>query len=129
MLWLGSVNTHGYAVVHRNKREILIHRFVCKSASKVVRHKCDVRCCIERAHLLGGTQAENIADMVNRNRQARGEAASNTKLTQSIVLKIRELHYLGVSAKNLASRYGTTRRNIYSIVGGRTWKQALREIR
>jgi hypothetical protein len=34
----------------------------------VVRHRCDVRCCVRPDHLLVGTQAQNVADMVRRGR-------------------------------------------------------------
>lgn len=36
---------------------------------RVVRHKCDVRACIDPAHLELGSPADNSQDMVDRNRQ------------------------------------------------------------
>ncbi len=43
---------------------------------KQVLHYCDVRACINTEHLFLGTNADNVADKVQKGRQAKGSAHS-----------------------------------------------------
>lgn len=109
---------------HRNTRK---HRVVFAEANgvtlasldgKVVRHKCDNPRCINPDHLEIGTQLQNVADRVSRNRCAK-------KLTQEQVdfirmnYKFRDKEY-GQTA--LARRFGVTKEAVYSVVHGRNWR-------
>jgi hypothetical protein len=74
--WLGARNADGYGVVRGDDRRlVLVHRVMLAialgrdiPADMVARHRCDYRRCANPAHLLEGTQADNIADMVERGR-------------------------------------------------------------
>lgn len=55
----------------------------------VVRHTCDNPGCVNPAHLQGGTYADNARDMVERNRQARGERQGSARLNENIVQWVR----------------------------------------
>lgn len=50
-----------------------------------VRHRCDNKRCINLDHLEHGTQAQNIADMFERNENLYGENRSDHKLTNEQV--------------------------------------------
>ena len=61
------------------------HRFVWEQHNgpipegMVIRHTCDVPDCVNPEHLLLGTQADNIRDKVERNRQWCGGGVSRKK--------------------------------------------------
>ena len=86
-----------------------------------VLHKCDVRNCVNPAHLFLGTQKENIADMVGKKRVAVGGRASRVKLAEEQVAQILSRHALGDSKKTLAAKYGVNYSAIWKIVNGRNW--------
>lgn len=72
-LWLGGMYGSGYGATidaqgitngaHRAAYELHVGVI---PAGAVVRHKCDVKLCVNPTHLLLGTQADNIADVVAR---------------------------------------------------------------
>lgn len=66
----------GYARIDRGGKEWQMHRYVYSITYQViieprmvVRHKCDNPSCINPEHLELGTQADNMRDMVLRNRK------------------------------------------------------------
>jgi DNA-binding NarL/FixJ family response regulator len=66
-----------------------------------VRHACDNPACCNPLHLLAGTQTDNIADMMTRNRRVQG--TSPFKLTKQQRLKIYELRKQGYSYPKIAA--------------------------
>lgn len=88
----------------------------------VVRHVCDNPLCINPDHLIVGTQAENIADRVERDRSARGEENGRAILTARLVGIIRKRLERGETLASVAERYGVTIGAISNIKYGRNWK-------
>lgn len=91
-------------------------------AELLVCHACDNRACINPAHLFTGTQQDNIADMIFKSRQCRGESKPSAKLTEKDVMAIREEYRNGVWPSVLAKRYGVSSSTIKKIVKGKKWK-------
>lgn len=89
----------------------------------VVRHKCDNPPCCNPAHLLAGTQRDNMVDMVQRGRGCalKGEDHPRAQLTEKEVLKIRRLYKEGKSQPGLARRFGVHSSTIFLIVHRQTW--------
>ncbi len=54
-----------------------------------VLHKCDKPPCVRPSHLFLGTKADNVADKVNKGRQASGVHTGSAKLTEAEVKSIR----------------------------------------
>lgn len=81
-----------------------------------VNHHCDVRRCINPAHLYLGTPEENAQDRVIRNR------SNQSNLTPEDVKAIRIAYAKGELAKDLAKEYQISTRSISDIVNKRTWK-------
>src|SRR3546814_9693388 len=96
------------------------------SEHQVVRHSCDNPCCCNPAHLLVGTQSENLRDMVDRGRVPRGykkptqtgRLNHQAKLTERDVRAIRAS---GQSDRALAKRYGVSRNCIRCVLDRATW--------
>jgi len=70
--WNGSRRGDGYGQVYINGKHRAAHRLAFFLANyyypPVVRHKCDNRTCVNPHHLEGGTQTENMRDVLERGR-------------------------------------------------------------
>jgi len=77
-LWNGSTITDGYGQMSYRGKYERIHRLMFSlvngpiPAGMVVMHSCDVRHCINPAHLSLGTQKDNIGDAIKKRRPHRG---------------------------------------------------------
>ena len=123
----------GYGRIIIGDRTGLTHRisyeFYCSPIPEgmQVLHHCDNRSCVNPDHLFLGTNAENVADKVAKNRQARGEKvghkgvdSGNAKLTEIDILAIRST--FGVTQRKLADQYGVSNQQISRIRSGKNWK-------
>jgi hypothetical protein len=88
-----------------------------------VLHRCDVRTCVNPAHLFLGTNDDNMKDMAAKNRQGYvcGERNHMAKLTADDIREIRRLRPT-MSMTELAKRFGITRGYVCGIMGRRAWK-------
>ncbi len=89
-----------------------------------VLHGCDNPPCCNPAHLRLGTQAENIADCIRRNRKAIGERTNTAKLTPA---QIREIRASGALQSELARQFNVTQPLISMIKGGKLWTHVQQE--
>lgn len=84
-----------------------------------VLHTCDNPSCVNPKHLFLGSQLDNIADMVCKNRHQRGEEKPRAKLTNAQALKIRSsvgtLHSIAVI-------YGISKETVRKIKIRKRWK-------
>lgn len=104
-----------------------------------VLHRCDNPPCVNPAHLFLGTDADNVADMVKKGRQARGdrhrarlypeklargESHSSSKLTEEQVREIRRIFIKSsraFGALALARRFGVVDSTILRAIRKETW--------
>ena len=84
-----------------------------------VLHKCDNRNCINPEHLFLGTQADNIHDMVSKDR---GAKAVHAKLTAAKVREARRRWKKGEGTVALSKRFGVTPGTMCPALYGRTWR-------
>lgn len=136
--WTGKTDkreTHCYGKFWLEDKWVRPHRYVyelandCKIPDKmVIRHQCDNVLCCNPAHLLIGTQADNVADMIARNRtnHAKGEQVNTCKLTEAQVREIKK-HHVGRhgDSSRLAREYGVSAPTIDAIIRGNTWKHVV----
>ena len=128
ILWAGTVQKQtGYGVIQGNERGVIgAHRVAYERRygpipeGAHVLHKCDVRMCINPEHLFTGSNLDNIADMISKGRNHKGESASNHVLTEAQVRAIRDEYTYGAASK-LAARYGVRPRQIHRIVRRERW--------
>lgn len=76
--WAGDQNSNRYGRFRIANHRVAAHRaaFVLSGrelpTTLLICHRCDVRLCCNPAHLFAGTAADNIHDMVNKQRHAHG---------------------------------------------------------
>lgn len=94
-----------------------------------VLHKCDNRACCNPNHLFLGTNADNVADKVSKERQNinqfKGETAPSAKINEFDVYKIREMYKSGHGYAAIGRVMGITRQQVYRIITKRAWKHLL----
>ncbi|WP_326813949.1 hypothetical protein [Streptomyces sp. NBC_01763] len=79
--------------------------------------------CISFRHLYLGDHAQNMRDMTEAERQARGEGNGNAELTEPAVREIRRLYAArALNQRVLGVRYGVSQGTINQIVTRKTWK-------
>jgi len=71
--WTASLTKDGYGSFKMNKQWMQSHRWATifdgrDPTGKVVMHTCDNPACVNPAHLIIGTQQDNIKDMHNKGR-------------------------------------------------------------
>lgn len=128
-LWTGPDNGKGYgricAMRETGKQSIyahhaswLLHRGEIPPG-KVIRHKCDVTCCVNPDHLEIGTQGENVQDRQKRMRQAWGVRHADARLTPEAIAHIRRKE---MKQAAYAALYGVCDSHISRIQAGRKWR-------
>lgn len=129
-----STQVCGYGKFKAQGRQWRAHRLVWHMnygdpGDLVVRHTCDNKLCVNLDHLKLGTQAENIQDKMDRDRQARGTRVTSSKLCSQAVEEIRAAYAStshlpgGASYVSLAEHYGVDQSIIGDIVTGKTWRE------
>lgn len=126
--WTGSLLQSGYGQVKFRGRVTRAHRIFYfmqnpkADQSLMVLHRCDNPKCCNAEHLFLGTKADNNQDKINKGRQPRGSKIANSKLNESQVCAIRDLHSKGFQQNELAAMFNVCGATIHSIVVRRTWK-------
>lgn len=126
--WTGSRTRFGHGQLHVNGKAVLAHRFAWELTNGAIPngmgicHHCDNPTCVNPAHLFLGTQADNSADMVKKDRSLRGTRHFNAKLTESQVAEIRCKYVRNVvTCRILADEYGVEMTTIHAIVRRKNW--------
>jgi hypothetical protein len=133
VVWTGTRLRNGYGLYKTydpcaGKQSFLAHRVAYywhtgeDIAGKVIRHHCDNRGCVNPEHLASGTHADNVQDMMDRGRSARGERSAKAKLTAAQVQDIRQRVANGERHWALAAEYGVSRPAISLVASRRRWK-------
>lgn len=133
-LWLGDLNAQGYGRISIGAKKLgsaLAHRVmwsVAKGRSiprgKVVMHTCDTPACVNPKHLQLGTQAQNMRDMLAKQRGAPapwygGEGHHSARFS---VDDVRAIRASTETTKVLAARYRVNQASINKVRSRKTWK-------
>jgi hypothetical protein len=128
--WTASVDAKsGYGWFSIRRKMFKAHRIAWQlargpiPAGLHVLHHCDNRKCVNPAHLFLGTNADNIADRMNKGRKSgcAGERNGRAKLTRDEVALIRSQLASGKSQDCLAGRFGVSQSCISQIALGHNW--------
>lgn len=135
-LWTAAKNRGGYPAFKRYvegvRKNVTGHRFSWELENgsipkgyghngTCVCHRCDVRHCVNPAHLFLGSTADNQADMKSKGRQARGETNSRAKLTEEAVKEIIGLRKSGIGSRRIARRFGIGKTTVKNVCSRATW--------
>ncbi len=125
-LWKGHINADGYGQRRQDGIQGEAHRVAWRLThgdipkGRYVLHRCDVRHCVNPAHLFLGTNDENMADMVRKGRQPMGERNAASKLTEAAVRDIRANPHSETVAQR-AKRFGIGLSTAYEIINRKRW--------
>lgn len=128
-LWAGPVANDGYGKMNAQRKQWRAHRLSWTitrgplNDTVSVLHRCDTPLCVRPAHLFLGTNADNVRDMVDKGRQARGERLATAKLTAEMVSELRRLYAAGTyNQHQLAAIYGVTQTAVWFALQRKTWR-------
>jgi len=132
-LWNSCLYPNGYGYLKCKNKSKLAHRISYElykgelNISDVVRHTCDVRCCVNPDHLIAGTQRDNMQDMYTKGRRIQtGTHNHMAKLTEGEVREIRLRYSLGnITLEHLGNEYNVNFRTISQIVNYKRWKDMI----
>lgn len=123
-----NLNSVGYARFKIGGRKISGHRlsyetYVGPIGDLFVLHRCDVPCCLNPAHLMLGTQADNMQDKFRKRRHSdrRAEGCPTSKINWDIVRSIRTSLARGEQQKDLAARFAISQPTVSDIARNKTW--------
>lgn len=128
--WLGAPDKDGYGQIwdgHTGKMK-RAHKVSADihhgpADGRIVMHSCDNPWCCNPAHLSYGTNSDNVADKISKNRHAKGEQQGHSKLTEAQVQEIRSRTDEGYRA--LCAEFQLAPSTVYRIWHGQAWKHSL----
>lgn len=131
-LWMGERYSAGYGRVRilwrkqpAHRVSLSMHTGACPPSEIYALHSCDVKACVNPAHLRWGTAKDNHRDRVERGQDGLtrshvvGEAVGTAKLTAAEVVAIRNDRR---SLTAIASAYGVSKATVCHIRVRRTWR-------
>lgn len=130
-IWQQNVDMNGYGEVTLHSKKMnaqraswIIHKGEIPSGLHVL-HTCDVRSCVNPAHLFLGDHKENMQDMDTKGRRVsvKGEDVGGAKLTHEKVRVIKELlRSAALTHSAIGEMFGVSKSCISYINRGKTWR-------
>lgn len=127
--WPFSARETGYGQIFINGIRTTAHRVICvwengpPTTGHQAAHECGNRRCCNPSHIKWKTPKENGEDKIVHGTHMQGSQIYNAKLTDEIVISIRDEYLLGKSTMlAMASRYNVTLSTIFDVVHRKTWK-------
>lgn len=123
-IWVGQT-TKGYGRATRHGTQILVHRLSYEAftgpipSDLILRHSCHSRRCMNPRHLSPGTPQNNMDDMKEAGRTARGDRNARAKLTEE---QVTEILRSPETQTALGRKYGISQVHIGRIKNRDSWK-------
>lgn len=120
-IWTRGLNGDGYGSTRWDGRDQSAHRVsysICVGKipdAVCCLHRCDIKACVNPAHLFLGTRTDNMRDMSAKER-------GMNKLTGDSVRSILNLLGKGRTGASLARQFGVSNATICLINTGKHWK-------
>lgn len=141
--WKMAKNKSGYGVTSIKRKQMGAHRAAYifavdpdLPAGICVCHKCDTPACVRPSHLFAGSNQDNSADMVSKNRQSQGASHSSaitpnrprgsnnsmSKLTEAQVNEMRKLRKeTSMTQQEIADKFGVSYGCAQKAMTGQGW--------
>jgi len=120
----GAFYIHGTKNVRAHRVMYFMH-FPDTPRDAHILHRCDNPACVNISHLSSGDHAANMIDLNLKGRGNQGEKHGMTKLTDEIVLEIRNAYSEGATNTDLSEKFSTPYKTIARITSGATWRHLL----
>lgn len=123
----GTFDEDGYGKFGWGQSNMYAHRasyeIFCGAIPEglLVRHTCDRPICVQPVHLVVGTNDDNMADMVERERAVRGTEHHNAVLNPDKVREIRRRVEGGESIRSVGRGMDVSQTAVHRIIRGDTW--------
>jgi hypothetical protein len=130
-LWTGGTLPGGYGLTKtgEGRRMATVHRISYEMhhgpipKGLCVLHRCDVRNCVNPAHLFLGTKGDNNTDRTAKGRSARGERSGSSRLTADAVREIRNRYAAGgITVVRLGAEFGVHFATVARVINRITWR-------
>lgn len=143
-LWLGSCTDKGYGQIWSGETRgkttvtclathlaLLMDGVPRPTRKHVAMHSCDNPRCVNPAHLTWGTNADNVADAINKGRILKhhsGKPAralrphANGRGGKLTADRVRYIRASAATGLELAAELGVSDQCIYNVRSGRTWR-------
>jgi len=127
VIWDKALYPNGYGQTKHKGKTVGAHRVAyCKDKGIeigdidgfVVRHKCDIRACIQPLHLELGSSKDNVRDAMERGRRP------NSKLTLEKAKEVWYMYNKGYKQREVAERLGVTQSIVSRILSKKIWKDS-----
>lgn len=126
--WQGLRGEQGYGRLFRKGEWLRAHRysydlhFPGLTKNLLVRHRCHNPPCVNPHHLVTGTHKDNSADALEAGRIRHGESHRGAKLTEALVMQIRQRKLGGELFSDMSKELGCHQSTVASAGRGATWK-------
>ena len=122
-LWTGSIQTLGYGTIEVSGRLWLAHRFSWTMHHKVeptalMLHTCDVRRCVNPAHLFEGNHKNNHDDAVSKGRKDPMRVSRYSRKRRIVKLTddaVRDIRSKLLSVRDYMRKYGIAQPTVSDI--------------
>lgn len=127
-LWEGGLR-RGYGRIRVAGVDDSVHRILYSlfkggiPKSLLLCHTCDTRNCVNIEHLFVGTHQDNMRDMMakGRHHRPRGVLNPRAKLSDQVILDIRELSSFGWGNQKISRLFGISASHYRKIIAGAIW--------
>ena len=133
-VWLGVLTEYGYGRFKPTGGKLVrAHRYAYEvfvgpiPAGMDVCHSCDVRCCVNPAHLWLGSRGDNNRDREAKGRgdQPHGSCHPRAKLTED---EAREIFSSPLPSRAAASVFGVLQKTVLNIRHRKNWTRATQNL-